>query len=89
METKIIGILPVTFTAKDGTLITGQKIYYTEPLNPAKGGQGCMADKFFMTDAKLSSTGTVLAVGDIVNLLYNRYGKVESVEVTGGVIDYD
>ena len=32
--TKVVGVAPVGFTTDDGKTITGNTIYYTEPLEP-------------------------------------------------------
>lgn len=69
---KIIGIRPSSFQGSDGSQITGQNIYLTEPLDK---GVGFAADRVFVTDSKLVNWSYKPVVGDEVNLEYNRYGK--------------
>lgn len=84
--TKIVGVAPVEFTTDDGKTITGTTIYYTEPLEPERG-QGCFAGKLFLSAAKLAALDYTPSVGQEVELLFDRNGKVKSVNVVDdGVI---
>lgn len=69
---KIVGIRPSSFTGSDGSQISGKNIYLTEPLDK---GEGLATDRVFITDAKLADWTYKPAVGDEVNLSYNRYGR--------------
>ena len=40
---------------------------------------GRLADKFSLSDEKLNDCGWYPQVGDIVEVSYNRYGKVDTV----------
>lgn len=78
---KIIGIADTNFKPKDSdTSITGKTIYTTEPMDP-KRGQGETADHFFLTSAKLSALDFTPAVGQTVDVLYNRFGKVAALRL--------
>lgn len=78
--TKIVGVSNVEFTTEDGKTITGTTIYYTEPLEPERG-QGCFAGKLFLSAAKLVALTYTPAVGQEVELLFDRNGKVKAVNV--------
>lgn len=68
---KIIGIEHVKFRAKDGEEVTFDKVSCTEEIRPEKG-EGLTAHLF-----NVSSDKTVgLTVGEEVEPLYNRFGKV-------------
>lgn len=75
----IIGVNSISFKGKDGNLVEGSSIYVTSPLDPAKGGSGCSAEKFFLTKARLAALDFTPRVGDEVEVLYNRYGKIAAV----------
>lgn len=76
---KIIGIKNVKFTGKDGVLVTGFEVYYTEPI--ANNGNGFSSGKFFMTKKRRESLETDFEVNDEIELFYNRFGKVASINV--------
>lgn len=84
---KVIGVRKVSFDGRDrdtgkktGEKIEGFNIYYSEPISD-KVGTGDSADRFFMTDKRMEQLGYYPKVGDEIRLLYNRYGKIESVEL--------
>ena len=76
---KVIGTAPLSFKGKDGSLVEGTTIYTSSPLDPAKGGSGCSAEKFFLSKTRLASLDFVPKVGDEVEILFNRFGKVATV----------
>lgn len=78
--TKIVGVSNVEFTTDAGKTITGSTIYYTEPLEPDRGS-GCFAGKLFLSAAKLAALGYSPLVGQEVELLFDRNGKVKAVNV--------
>ena len=88
---KIVGISkPFSFTPKDGkTEISGSTIYTTEPMDP-KRGQGEVTDHFFLSTAKLEALDFTPAVGQTVEPLYSRFGKVASLRLLSddGAIDF-
>ena len=73
----IVGYRDVNFTSQQGNEITGMTIYYTETDVYGVSGQAC--DKFFMSSKRLKDIGWKPAVGDNVELNYNKYGKVAGV----------
>lgn len=72
----VSGIEKVTFTNKEGQQITFNRVTLLRDIAPERGiGQtadvvNCSLDK---------SAG--LEVGDLVKVLYNRYGKVEMFDI--------
>lgn len=60
--------------------ITGKSIYITEPMDP-KRGQGEIADHFFMTSARLAALDFIPAVGQTIEIFYNRFGKVSTLRL--------
>lgn len=70
---KVIGIRPSSFNGSDGKTVSGVNLYLTEKLSQ---GEGYSAERVFVTQAKLNEWNYAPAVGDQVELSYNRYGKV-------------
>lgn len=70
---KVIGIRPCSFNGSDGSTVSGVNLYLTEQLSQ---GEGYSAERVFVTQAKLNEWTYSPAVGDKVELSYNRYGKV-------------
>ena len=79
-KTEIVGIVDVNFTADDGKIVTGKSVYYNEPLAPAQG-EGCFAGKIFFSTAKLAALDYSPAVGQVVQFLYDRGGRVKAVTI--------
>lgn len=69
---KIIGIRSSSFKGNDGTEVQGTNFYFTYPLDK---GEGCGADRAYLTASRLSQLGYVPKVGDEVEVIYNRFGK--------------
>lgn len=74
---EIIGIRPVDFTSKEGNHITGYTIFIAGEDDHTRGRY---TDKFFMSAQKWDNLPYIFDVGDRINLLYNRYGKVQTIE---------
>lgn len=70
---RVIGVRPVDFKDKDKS-ITGYSLYICRPGGP--GMEGDEAQKIFISDQKVSY---VPALGDQIQIVYNRYGKVADV----------
>lgn len=84
----IVGYQKVSFKADDGKQIDGATLYVTEPLDP-KRGTGESTNKFFLSAAKLEKLPFALAVGLEVQPLYNRFGKIETLNLTFDSDDQD
>lgn len=76
-EWKVIGYQDVDFTAPDGKNIQGIRLYLTAPADPDRGGIGDMCNTQFITNR----INYMPMVGDQIRLSFNRYGKVQSIEV--------
>lgn len=73
---EIIGIRPSSFTGDDGAQVSGQNIYFIYPLDK---GEGCGSERVFVTNEKLAQWPYRPAVGDEVDVIYNRYGKCREI----------
>ena len=74
-----VGYKKSSFTPKgENTAITGYNIYLTYPVT-GPDGEGVVADRVYMTEAKLAKCGYKPKVGDEVAVVYNRYGKPEAI----------
>lgn len=74
----IIGIRSSSFKGDQGDMITGKNIYYTYPLDK---GEGLGAERVFLTNDKLLKGGYSPAVGDNVEIEYNRFGKCAAIHL--------
>lgn len=80
MKAQIVGIRNTKFTAQEtGELISGQTVYF---LFEDDNVQGFVADRMFLSDNKLAHYRPVLK--DFVDIQYNRFGKVASVQKVEG-----
>lgn len=70
----VIGIKVVNFTADDGKVIKGRRIYVAFESN---GVEGMETDSMFLSDDKFGDVDIV--VGLDYSVSYNRYGKVETL----------
>lgn len=70
----VLGKKNVAFTADDGREITGTTLYLGYET---EGVEGMAADKVFISAAKMPKKEIV--VGSDVDILFNRYGKVETI----------
>lgn len=86
---RIVGTKPTSFTPKDSdTPITGTTIYLTEPLPPKGGGVGDSADHIFLSTAKLDLLDFNPRPGQVIEVMYNRYGKPATLILKDEVIDF-
>ena len=86
---KLIGIVPTSFTPKDSdTPIEGATYYTTEPIDP-KRGVGDKGDSFFMTKAKMAALDFTPAIGQEVEVLYNKFGKISTLRLLSDALDVD
>ena len=79
-NTEIVGVVEVDFMSDKGETISGKTVYYTEPLGPDRG-EGYFAGKIFFSAAKLAALDFTPAVGQVVNFLYDRGGRVKAVTI--------
>lgn len=77
MENVVVGAKKTSFVTKDTKeTIEGYNIYVTYD---AAGVEGQAADRFFISMAKSGEWKPT--PGDIIKIIYNRFGKVDAVEV--------
>lgn len=77
---KICGIENVAFVGKDGSEVRGKRIHFTEAI-AADRGVGEAADTIFLSAAKLGAMDFTPAVGQAVDILYDRHGRVKAVTI--------
>ena len=80
----IVGIQPTSFPSRDDpkTLIEGVNIYVTSPLDIRKpGAKGLKAEKLFLTNTKISELSFSVNTDQVVEIYYNKYGKVSSLRL--------
>ena len=86
---KIVGLKTTEFTIKEsGNKIKGVTIYTTEPI-PSDKGMGVETDHFFLSDAKVGALDFELKIGSLVQRLFNRWGKTETLRLCGFEDDFD
>lgn len=72
---KIIGYRDVGFAAESGEFVEGRTFYVGKDIDP-KRGAGLSCEKIFVSDAKLKNFSFMPCIGDEVEIVYNKYGKV-------------
>ena len=80
---KIVGIRKSDFTARTGEQVKGYTVYVMDNIVP-QHGQGQSAEHFYLSQRKLTEMNGIdpfSLLGHEVKLYYNRYGKVDTVEV--------
>lgn len=80
---KIIGIRKSDFPTKTGDFIKGYNVYVVDSIDP-RHGQGQSAEHFYLSERKLAQmncTDPFSLLEHEVKIYYNRYGKVDTVEV--------
>lgn len=85
---RLIGIEHTSFTGNDGTPVTGTTLYGTEGIDPKKG-QGEKIFRCFLSTAKFSALDFKPTLGQTLGIVYNRYGKVDTLTLVddGTVIE--
>lgn len=74
---QIIGVQLKSFTTKDGTIVTGYNVWYTEERSDV---DGLAADRVFLSDRVCNRSNFTPHVGDIIETLaYNKFGRLNMV----------
>ena len=76
MTVEIVGYKKKNFNTPDGTQISGYDLHVTGVEN---GVTGNFVERIFASERKLNNYTPSL--GDIVDIQYNRYGKIDCIEV--------
>lgn len=82
---KICGIENVAFVGKDGSEVRGKRIHFTEAI-AADRGVGEAGDKIFLSAAKLVTMDFTPVVGQDIDILYDKNGRVKGVTVVDDLI---
>lgn len=78
---KVIGFCERSFTSKDtGSLIEGMYIYVSFENNRTTG---TACDRLYVSRQRLDESGYYPSLGDEIEPLYNRYGKITGIRVIG------
>lgn len=79
MKGQVVGVRSTNFTAKEtGEVISGKTVFV---LYEDEKVEGFAAERIFLKESLLAHYQPVLK--DIVDIQYNRYGKVESIAKIG------
>lgn len=71
----VAGFRLVDFTGQDKKVVRGRTYYLSKSIN-TKLGEGVEFEKAFFSDERLATMSYKPAVGDAVEVLYNRFGRV-------------
>ena len=80
MLANVVGKKPLNFTAEDGKVIDGAHLFVTYEET---GVEGFAAEKLFISSTKLNAKD--VSVGDVLEIYFNRYGKVDKVTVADDI----
>lgn len=79
MENKtLVGIRDTSFTAQSGEVISGKTLCFEFSI-PDDKGKGYDVERVFVSAAKLKTFTSGLSIGSSVQLVYNKYGKVDDI----------
>lgn len=77
---RIVGVVNTSFETKDKTKIEGATIHTLEAIDP-KRGTGEAGDRFFLSRAKLATLDFKPSVGQEIQTLYNKYGRITTLRL--------
>ena len=66
-----------TFKGQDGETVRGTRLFLAAPADPATGAVGEVVNVQFTT----AKTEYDPVVGDQIRMYFNRYGKIQQIEV--------
>lgn len=79
MAYEVVGFRPYDMKDKDtGAVLKGVTVFVLAD-DPKVTGK--MADKFSLSEQKLSINGWYPNIGEVIEPVYNKYGKVDRVEL--------
>lgn len=75
---KVVGMKELDFKTKDGQQISGVKLFleYQEEKTT-----GVCTDSAFISERRMEESNYIPAVGDDIELMYNRYGKIQAIRL--------
>lgn len=82
MRVNVVGKENVNYV-KNGQPVQGIKLYVTYPFGEGKEGvEGIACDAlYFSSRFNAYHQAALVCVGDVVDLFYNQYGKIDSLQV--------
>ena len=80
---KVVGYRRADFIAKDGSEVRGYNLYMESYDIDPRYGAGIQVDRIYLSEGKLKREGLDIAelIGKTIRVLYNKYGKPESIVV--------
>ncbi len=82
---KVIGVRNMSFADRNDSekKVSGVKVYCSRPVEDGQGEFYYPDDAFFLSDWMIINRlhSIVPRVGDMIDIRYNRQGKIESVEI--------
>lgn len=76
---KVIGYFSTQFKTEDGTVISGINLIYGNEIK-AERGEGIYPDKpLFFTQRKLEQLDYTPVIGENIEIVFNRQGKVQNI----------
>ena len=78
---KVFGFKKSNFTTKDGNYVEGFNFYVGKEIT--RNGEGYEIERVYLSNNKLKNWGIApeQLIGASVEVLYNRYGKVERIDI--------
>ena len=76
---KVIGYFNSQFKTNEGTVISGVNLIYGNQIK-AERGEGLYPDRpLFLTHRKLEQLDYIPVIGDDIDIVFNREGKVQKI----------
>ena len=85
---RIIGTARTSFKWHVCALVEGTTIDVADPIDPSRG-EGESAERYFLSKAKQTGLGFPVAVGQEVELLFNKFGKIASMKLLDAALYFD
>ena len=76
----IVGIEKVDYKNQRGNQIKGLKLYC---LVENKNVEGSAAETIYLSDRMINDFGRVPKIGDVCEVLYNKYGNITRIDYYG------
>lgn len=80
---EVLTVRDIDFKDKDGREVSGYQLWVIGPTEE-ESWNGYEVVKFWInSDSRLESTVVQLRKGDMVNITFNRRGKIETIDIIG------
>ncbi len=86
---EIIGMRKTSFVPQGSDKpIEGMNFFLADAIDP-QHGTGVSAEKIYLSDAKVKALDFTPAIGDRVEVMYNKFAKIVTVRLLDSAIDLD